>query len=158
MLDDTPPGASLEAPETFQILQAPVWPRLPVALGYTGGARWVAFLQRGNQTRWHDGESSAAVSDAGLFLAYRRHPKISVHLAGAHLGSDDEETSIWLVLDTLQHLCYLASPDAARLFLARQWPRDTRTPALEYAPDELGRLHDLPGRAHFAGQSAGAVG
>jgi hypothetical protein len=32
-------GAELETPDTFQRLAAPLWPRLPLALGYTGGAR-----------------------------------------------------------------------------------------------------------------------
>ena len=36
MLDNEMPGAALEAPDTFQRLAAPLWPRLPLALGYSG--------------------------------------------------------------------------------------------------------------------------
>lgn len=140
MFDESPPGASLEAPESFQALSAPLWPRLPRALGYTGGARWLALFLHGHQARWHDGESSAEASDPALFLAYRRHPKIAPHLAGAHLGGLNEEARTWLVLDTLLHFCYLAAPEEARCFLARQWTRDAGALSMEYTPDELGRL------------------
>lgn len=128
------PGSMLEAPETFQAVSAPWWPRLHVALGYTGGARWVAFFVSGHQARYHDGASSAEVVDPGLFLAYRHHPKIAAHLAGAHLGSEDEEARTWLLLDTYQCLCYLAEPEGARQFLVRQWPREGGIP-LELSPE-----------------------
>jgi hypothetical protein len=75
-----------------------------------------------------------------LFAAYRRHPKIAPHLVGAHLGTPGEEASDWLVLDTLQHICYLAAPEEARQFLARQWTRNAEGSSMEYTPDELGRL------------------
>ena len=41
MLYNEMPGVALEAPDTFLRLAAPLWPRLPLALGYTGGARWL---------------------------------------------------------------------------------------------------------------------
>jgi hypothetical protein len=63
-----------------------------------------------------------------------------MHLAGAHLGSDLETARTWLVLDTIQHICYLALPNVARLFLERQWTRGLLTPRMEFTPDELGRL------------------
>lgn len=43
MLDDPTPGTSLEAPESFRVLAAPLWPRLPMAVGYRGPARWLAI-------------------------------------------------------------------------------------------------------------------
>lgn len=42
MLDEPMPGASLEAPESFRVLAAPLWPRLLLAIGYHGAAKWVA--------------------------------------------------------------------------------------------------------------------
>jgi hypothetical protein len=138
MCDESPPGAALEAPETFQVLATLLWPRLPVALGYTGGARWVAFYLHEDQARWADGAASSA-ADSQLFLAYRRHRQIAPSLVGAHLGSADEEARVWLVVDTLQQLCYLAPPEEASRFLVRQWPLSEALP-LEYTPEELARL------------------
>lgn len=39
MFEGSIPGAALEAPETFRVLLAPLWPRLPLAVGYRGPAR-----------------------------------------------------------------------------------------------------------------------
>ena len=33
MQDNEMPGATLEAPDTFQVLSAPLWPRLPLGFG-----------------------------------------------------------------------------------------------------------------------------
>ena len=95
MLDDPMPGATLEAPDTFLRLAVPLWPRLPLALGYTGGARWVAFYVSADKVRYHDG-ASGGTGDTSLFLAYKRHPVTAPSLWGAHLGSDDEEAQHWL--------------------------------------------------------------
>jgi hypothetical protein len=140
MCDESVPGAALEAPETFQGLAAPLWPRLSVALGYTGGARWVAFYLSADKARYADGASSGG-SDTGLFLAYRRHRKIAPHLAGARLGSADEEARDWLVADTHHHLWYLAPSEPARRFLCLQWPSSEGLP-LEYTEAELARLEE----------------
>src|SRR5262245_11260057 len=86
MLEDPMPGAALEAPETFQILPASLWPRLPVAAGYPGTARWVAPYMSGDHVMYHDG-TGAGTGDTGLFLAFKRHQVIAPHLAGTHLGS-----------------------------------------------------------------------
>ena len=96
MLENEMPGAPLEAPDTFRLLAAPLWPRLPLALGYTGGARWVAFYVNADKVRFHDGSSFGA-GDTSLFLAYKRHPVVAPHLAGAPLGSTDEEPRTWLL-------------------------------------------------------------
>jgi hypothetical protein len=62
-----------------------------------------------------------------------------VSLAGAHLGSEEEEARQWLVVDTQQHVLYLASADEARRHLARQWPVYDGPP-IEYTPEDLKRL------------------
>ena len=137
MLDKEMPGATMEAPDTFLHLAAPLWPRLPLALGYTGGARWVAFYISADTVHYHDG-SGFGVADTGLFLAYKRHPLIEPSLWGAHLGNADEEARHWLVVDRQQQVLYLAASADARRFLATQWPRYTAP--LEYTPEELTRL------------------
>jgi hypothetical protein len=58
MDEETLPGAALEAPETFRVLAAPLWPRLPLAVGYTGGARWVALYVSSDHAMYHDGAES----------------------------------------------------------------------------------------------------
>src|SRR5215472_10803010 len=116
MLDDPMPGATLEAPDTFQRLAAPLWPRLPLALGYTGGARWVAFYISADKVHYHDG-SGFGTGDTSLFLAYKRHPLIAPSLAGVPLGSADEEPREWLLVDQMERLLYLAAPEAARRHL-----------------------------------------
>ena len=140
MLDDPMPGATLEAPDTFQRLAAPLWPRLPVALGYTGGARWVAFYLALDKVTYNDGASSGT-GDTGLFLAFKRHPVVTPHLVGAHLGSADTEASEWLVGDRQDQVLYLAAQAAARWHLVAQWPRYHSKP-LEYTQEELGLLLD----------------
>lgn len=45
MSEDTLPGAAQEAPKTFRVLLAPLWPRLPLVIGYSGAARWLALYQ-----------------------------------------------------------------------------------------------------------------
>lgn len=84
-----------------------------------------------------DGAGSAS-GDTSLFLAYKRHPVVAPHLAGAHLGSADEEAIDWLLIDQTQQLLYLAEVEEARRFLAAQWPRDDAP--LEYTEAELARL------------------
>ena len=137
MLDNEMPGAALEAPDTFQRLAAPLWPRLPLALDYTGGARWVAFYVSGEKVHYHDG-SSFGTGDTSLFLAYKRHPVIAPSLAGVPLGSADEEPRTWLLVDQVERILYLAAPEPARKLLMEQWPRYSK--ALEYTPEELARL------------------
>lgn len=137
MLDESMPGAALEAPETFQFLPVPLWPRLPVAVGYPGTARWVALYVSSSQAMYHDG-AGAGTCDTGLFLAFKRHRVMAPHLAGAHLGSVDEEASQWLVVDRQEQALYLADSEEARRFLMAQWPRSTAS--LEYTPAELARL------------------
>src|SRR5579862_2214355 len=109
MPDEVMPGAAVEAPETFRVLLAPLWPRLPLAVGYRGPARWVALYVSSDHVIYNDGAGSAS-GDTGLFLAYKRHPVVAPHLAGAHLGSADEEARDWLLIDQMQHLLYLAEP------------------------------------------------
>jgi hypothetical protein len=140
MLDDSMPGAVLEAPDTFQRLAAPLWPRLPLALGYSEGARWVAFYLALDTVTYNDGASSGT-GDTGLFLAFKRHPVVAPHLAGAQLGSAETEASDWLVIDRQEQALYLAAQEAARWHLVAQWPRFHRQP-LEYTQEELGRLLD----------------
>ena len=70
MLDDPMPGAALEAPDTFTLLAVPLWPRLPLALGYSGGARWVAFYVALDKVTYNDGASSGT-GDTGLFHAFK---------------------------------------------------------------------------------------
>lgn len=137
MLDDPMPGAALEAPETFRVLLAPLWPRLPLAVGYRGPARWVALYVSSDQVIYNDGAGSAS-GDTSLFLAYKRHPAVAPHLAGAHLGSDDEDAREWLLVDQAQQLLYLAEVEEARRFLAAQWLRSDAL--LEDADAELTRL------------------
>ena len=138
MLDDPMPGATLEAPDTFLRLAAPLWPRLPLALGYTGGARWVALYLKADKLRCYDGEGAPKASDPSLFLAYKRHPLIAPGLWGAQLGSAEEEAHHWLVVDRQKQVLYLAENEDARRFLASQWPRYTAP--LVYTPEELKRL------------------
>jgi hypothetical protein len=138
MLDNEMPGAQLEAPDTFQRLAAPLWPRLPLALGYSGGARWVALYVQDDKLRRYDGEGAAKVGETSLFLAYKRHPVIAPCLARAHLGSADEPARAWLLVDQAERVLYLAPPEAARRHLAAQWPRWSAP--LEYTPAELARL------------------
>lgn len=140
MLDKEVPGATLEAPDTFTLLTMPLWPRLLLALGYTGGARWVAFYNALDKLTYNDGASSGT-GDTSLFLAFKRHPVVAPHLAGAHLGSADTEASDWLVVDRQELVLYLASQAAARWHLLAQWPRYHSKP-LEYTHEELGRLLD----------------
>lgn len=137
MLDKEMPGAALEAPDMFQRLAAPLWPRLSLALGYSGGARWVAFYISADKVHYHDG-SGFGTGDTSLFLAYKRHPVIAPSLASVPLGSADDEPRIWLLVDQVERLLYLAAPQEARKLLVEQWPRYTA--ALEYTPDELARL------------------
>jgi hypothetical protein len=116
---------------------APLWPRLPLAVGYRGVARWVALYLSNDHVISNDGAGSAS-GDTSLFLAYKRHLAVAPHLAGAHLGSADEEAREWLLVDQAEQVLYLATPEAARCFLAEQWPRYTAS--LEYTPAELARL------------------
>lgn len=122
MHDESMPGATLEAPETFRVLLAPLWPRLPLAVGYRGGARWVALYVSSDHAMYNDGAGSGT-GDTSLFLAYKRHRVVVPHLAGAHLGSADEEARDWLLVDQAELLLYLAEPVEARRFLTSQWPR-----------------------------------
>ncbi len=138
MLDNEMPGAALEAPNTFLRLAAPLWPRLPLALGYAGGARWVALYVQDDTLRCYDGAGASKAGDTSLFLAYKRHPVIAPSIWGAHLGSADEEARAWLLVDQSERVLYLAPPEAARRFLAEQWPRWSAP--LEYTPAELARL------------------
>ena len=131
------PGATLEAPDTFTLLLMPLWPRLPLALGYTGGARWVAFYVAADKVHYHDG-SGFGTGDTSLFLEYKRHPVIASSLAGVPLGSADEEPRAWLLVDQVERLLYLAAPEPARKLLVEHWPRSTN--AVEYTPEELARL------------------
>jgi hypothetical protein len=140
MLDNEMPGAALEAPDTFLRLAAPLWPRLSLALGYSGGARWVAFYLALDKVTYNDGASSGT-GDTGLFLAFKRHPVVAPHLAGTQLGRADTEASDWLVVDRQEQVMYLAAQAAARWHLVSQWPRFHRQP-LEYTQEELGRLLD----------------
>jgi hypothetical protein len=137
--DEHTPGEELEAPLSFQCLGAPVWPRLPLALGYTGGARWVAFSLSQGQARRYDGASNEA-SNASLLLAYCHHRTVAPHLVGAHLGSAEEDGGDWLVVDTHQQLLYLASAEQARRRLERQWSSVEQPVPLEYTDAELDRL------------------
>ena len=137
MFENEMPGAALEAPDTFRRLAAPLWPRLPLALGYSGGARWVAFYVTADKVHYHDG-SGFGTGETSLFLAYKRHPVIAPSLAGVPLGSADEEPRAWLLVDQVERLLYLAAPEEARKLLSEQWPRYTK--ALEYTPEELARL------------------
>jgi hypothetical protein len=138
MNEDTLPGAALEAPETFRVLRAPLWPRLPRAVGYPGAARWVALYVSSDHVMYTDG-SSSGTGDTSLFLAYKRHSVVAPHLAGAYLGSADEEARDWLVIDTQQQVLYLAPCDEARRFLRSQWPRDVGSPVAS-TQAELERL------------------
>ena len=140
MFDEMMPGAALEAPDTFKRLAAPLWPRLPVALGYTGGARWVAFYFALDTVTYNDGASSGT-GDTRLFLAFKRHPVVAPRLVGADLGGVEAEASEWLVVDRREQALYLAAQAAARWHLVAQWPRLHRPP-LEYTQEELGRLLD----------------
>jgi hypothetical protein len=137
MLDEPLPGAALEAPETFQFLPVPLWPRLPVAVGYQGTARWVARSVSRDHAIYHDGTASGT-GDTGLLLAFKRHPAIAPYVAGAHLGSAEEEASEWLLVDRQHQALYLVDCEEARRFLLAQWPRYEAP--LEYTPEELARL------------------
>ena len=140
MLDKEMPGATLEAPDTFTLLAVPLWPRLPLALDYSGGAQWVAFYLTLDKGTYNDGASSGT-GDTGLFLAFKRHPVVAAHLVGTHLGSTDTEASDWLVVDRQEQVLYLATQAAARWHLVAQWPHLHRPP-LEDTQEELGRLLD----------------
>lgn len=137
MLDESMPGAALEAPATFHFLPVPLWPRLSVAAGYPGTARWVALYLSSDQAMYHDGDGTGT-GDTGLFLAFKRHPLIAPQVADAHLGRGDEEASEWLLVDRQEHALYLADSEEARRFLAAQWPRYEKP--LEYTQAELARL------------------
>lgn len=137
MFDESLPGATLEAPQSFRVLLAPLWPRLPLAVGYRGPARWLALYVSSDHVMYNDGAGSAS-GDTSLFLAYKRHRAVAPHLAGAHLGSAAEEAHDWLLVDQVQHLLYLAEVEEARRFLAAQWPRYDAP--LEYTEAELARL------------------
>jgi hypothetical protein len=119
------------------VLLAPLWPRLPLAVGYRGSARWVALYMSSDHMIHNDGAGSAS-GDTSLFLAYKRHPAVASHLAGAHLGSADEEAQDWLLVDQAQHLLYLAEVEEASRFLAAQWSR--YDVPLEDTEAELARL------------------
>ena len=116
MIDEPMPGAALEAPESFRVVLAPLWPRLPLAVGYRGPARWVALYVSSDHVIYNDGAGSAS-GDTSLFLAFNRHPVVALHLAEAQLGSADEEARDWLLVDQTQQLLYLAEVEEARRFL-----------------------------------------
>lgn len=137
MSDELMPGTALEAPESFRVLAAPFWPRLPLAVGYRGGARWVALYVSSDHVMYTDGAGSGT-GDTSLFLAYKRHRVVAPHLAGAHLGSADEEARDWLLVDQAELLLYLAEPAEARRFLTSQWPHYEMP--LGYTEAELARL------------------
>lgn len=138
MFHERMPGATLEAPETFFILAVPLWSRLLRAIGYQGAARWVALYMRGNYLLHNDG-AGTGTGDSSLFLAFKRHPLVAPHFAGAHLGNAEEEAREWLVIDTQQQILYLAPCDEARRFLAAQWPRYESLP-VEFTEEERARL------------------
>jgi hypothetical protein len=140
MSEETLPGAALEAPESFRVVLAPLWPRLLVALGYQGAARWVALYISSDHAIYNDGSGLGSSGDTGPFLAYKRHLVVAPHLAGAHLGSADEEARDWLLIDAQQQMLYLAACDETRRFLATQWPRYEAP--LEYTQAELAHLMD----------------
>ena len=114
-----------------------LWPRLPLAVGYRGPARWVALYVSSDHAIHNDGAGSAS-GDTSLFLAYKRHPAVAPHLAGADLGSADDEAREWLLIDQAQQLLYLAQEEEARRFLTAQWPRYDAP--LEDTDAELTRL------------------
>ena len=140
MIDSEMSGAALEAPDAFTLLGVPLWPRLPLALGYSSGARWVAFYLALDKVTYNDGASSGT-GDISLFLAFKHHPVVAPHLAGAQLGSVNTEANDWLVVDRQEQVLYLAEQAAARWHLVAQWPRFHRQPR-EYTQEELGRLLD----------------
>jgi hypothetical protein len=144
MFEETMPGATLEAPESFRVLVAPLWPRLPLAMGYAGPARWVALYVRRDDAIYTDGACLAS-GDTPLLLAYLRHRAVAPHLAGAHLGSDDEDAQEWLVIDQAEHLGYLAEAEEVRRLLAAQWPQAAgalEEPSAERA-QRLEAIHSL---------------
>lgn len=100
----------------------------------------MAFYLALDRVTYNDGASSGT-GDTGLFLAFKRHPMVAPHLAGAHLGSAESEASDWLVVDRQEQVLYLAAQEAARWHLVAQWPRYHSKP-LEYTQEELGRLLD----------------
>ncbi|HEX6779801.1 MAG TPA: hypothetical protein VF099_16455, partial [Ktedonobacterales bacterium] len=107
----------------------------------------MAFYIPLDKVTFNDGASSGT-GDISLFLAFKRHTVVAPHLAGAHLGSSDEEASDWLVVDRQEQVLYLAAQEAARWHLVAQWPR-LHSPPLEYSPEELGR-HSLSDRRNAA--------
>ena len=84
---------------------------------------------------------SCALGGTGLLLAYKRHPAVARHLAGAHLGGADEDARDWLLADQAELLLYLAEGEEARRFLAAQW-QCHEGPPLEVTEEELRGLVD----------------
>ncbi len=100
----------------------------------------MAFYLALDDVTYNDG-AGAGTGDISLFLAFKRHPVVAPYLAGAQLGSSEEEASDWLVVDRQEQVLSLAAQEAARWHLVAQWPR-FHSPPLEYTPEELGRLLD----------------
>jgi hypothetical protein len=85
----------------------------------------------------------ARTGDTGLLLAYKRHPAVARHLAGAHLGGADEDARDWLLVDQTEQLVYLAEGEEARRFLAAQWQRYEGPPLEVTEEEELRGLVDV---------------
>ncbi|HZC02758.1 MAG TPA: hypothetical protein VE844_15805 [Gammaproteobacteria bacterium] len=115
-------------------LPAPVPPILAQAIGYTGGARFVAFnwTPYGDKAEYFDGRRSAT-GNWQAFLAYIQHPVVSPLLEEYDLGSSESEAKHCLVLDREKLELFIASVKEARVFLTEQWPPD---PPLRMSQDE----------------------
>jgi hypothetical protein len=86
--------------DDFTSLGAPVPPGLAEAIGYPGDARFVAvyWTSLGDEVVYDDGRVSGT-GNSYLFLAWKRHPAVALHLAPYDLGSSEEEGVDALLVD-----------------------------------------------------------
>lgn len=124
----------------------PVPPQLVEAIGYPGGARFVAVYwdPTSDQAMWNDGRYFSAWPWR-FYLHWLAHPAVGCTLAmrgvrPKDFGGDLLPASAWLLLDTWHDAapkhsvaitsarCLALPVEKARGFLRSQWPSDPLTP------------------------------
>jgi len=106
-------------------LPIPVPPQLEAAVGYPGGARWVAlcWTSLGDTCLYDDGRLSGT-GHGWAYLGFVRHAAVAPHLRHADLGSSEDEGRERILLDRTERRAYLAVASQARSFLREQFPAE----------------------------------
>jgi hypothetical protein len=129
-------------PSEYQLERLPVSaPPVPCeAVGYPGGARYVAFYWTpdGDEMMFTDGHISAD-GNWYAWLTFVQHPVVAVHLDPYDFGSSDNEAKHWLLIDRETNEIFAGAPKEVCRLLVNQIPED---PANE-VPEEISEAIDI---------------